>query len=64
MLTPEIIVILFTQGLPYVQRTKNRLTCEIANYNIFQEHQLNSSEFPVGLFPAVVSDVPTTATPV
>ena len=40
-----------TQGLPYVQCTKNRLTCEnyIANYKIFQEHQLNSRRFPVFL---------------
>jgi len=32
-----IIVILFTRGLPYVQRTKNRLTCEnhTANYKNF-----------------------------
>jgi len=54
-LTTEIIVILFTQGLPYVQCTKNHLTCEdyIANYKIFQEHQLNSRRF-LG-FPGVVN---------
>ena len=53
LLTPEITVILFTRGLPYVQCTKNRLTCENnkANYKIFQEHQLNSRRFPV--FPEV-----------
>ena len=40
MLTAEIMVILFTQGLPYVHCTKNRLTCEnyTANYKIFHEH--------------------------
>ena len=44
MLTPEITVILFTRGLPYVQCTNNCLTCEndTANYKILQEHQLNS----------------------
>jgi len=48
MLTPEIIVILFTGGLLYVQCTKNRPTCKdyIASYKIFQEHQLNSARFP------------------
>jgi len=52
VLTPEIIVILFTRGLPYVQCTKNHLTCKnyIANY--FQEHQLNFRRFPV--FPGLV----------
>ena len=47
-------MILFTQGLPCVQCTKNRLPCEnyIANYKIFQERQLNSSRFPA--FPGVV----------
>jgi len=56
MLTPEIIVILFTRGLPYVQCTENRLTCKnyIANYKIFQEHQLNSRRFPV--FPWAISN--------
>jgi len=36
MQTPKIIVILFTQGLPYVQCTENRLTCKdyIANFKI------------------------------
>jgi len=48
MLTPEIIVIMFTRGLPYVQCTKNRLTCKnyTANYKIFHELQLNSRRFP------------------
>ena len=57
MLTPDIIVILLTRWLPYVQYTKNRLTCEnyVANYNIFQEHQLNSPRrFPV--FRGVISN--------
>jgi len=56
MLTPEIIVVLFTRGLPYVQCTKNHLTCEkyIANYKIFQQHQLNSRRFPV--FPGEISN--------
>ena len=42
-------------GLPYVQCTKNCPTCEnyIANYKIFQEHQLNSTRFP--LFPGAIS---------
>jgi len=59
MLTPEIIVILFTRG----QCTKNRLTCEnyTANYKIFQEHQLNSRRFPGAIsnsrrFPGVVDN--------
>jgi len=54
IIVPEIRVILFTQGLPYVQCTKNRLTSKncIADYEIFQEHQLNSRRFPV--FPGVV----------
>ena len=43
MLTPKIIVILFTRGLPYVQCTKNRLT-----------HQLYSRRFPVS--PAAISN--------
>jgi len=49
MLTPQIIVILFTRRLPYVQCSKNRLTCEnyIAVYKIFQEHQVNSRRCPV-----------------
>ena len=49
MLTAEITVILFTQGLPYVQCTKNRPMRKnyIANYTIFQEQQLNSRKFPV-----------------
>jgi len=36
IIVPEIIVILFTRGLPYVQCTKNRLTCEnyTANYKL------------------------------
>ena len=48
LLIPEIVVILFTRGLPYVRRIKNRLTCEnyVANYKIFQEHRLNSRRFP------------------
>ena len=48
LLSPEIVVILFTRGLPYVRRIKNRLTCEnyVANYKIFQEHRLNSRRFP------------------
>ena len=48
MLTPQILVILFTRRLPYVQCSKNRLTCEnyIAVYKIFQEHQVNSRRFP------------------
>jgi len=57
MLTPEIIVILFTRGLPCVQCTKNRLTREnyTANYyKIFQEHQLYSRRFPVS--PAAISN--------
>jgi len=43
-------------GLPYVQCTKNCPTCEnyIANYKIFQEHQLNSTRFP--LFPGAISN--------
>ena len=59
MLTREIIVILFTQGLPYAQFTKNRVTCKnyIANYKIFQEQQLNSKRFPV--FPAAISSCST-----
>jgi len=54
MRTPEIIVILFTWGLLYVQCTKNRLTCKnyTAGYKTFQEHQLNSRRFQV--FPGVV----------
>jgi len=37
MLAPEIIVILFTRGLPCVQCTRNLLTCEnnIADYKNF-----------------------------
>jgi len=37
-------VTVFTRGLTCVQCTKNHLMCEnyIANYKIFQEHQLNS----------------------
>ena len=56
MLTPQIIVILFTPRLPYVQCSKNRLTCEnyIAVYKIFQEHQVNSRRFPV--FPGAISN--------
>jgi len=56
MLTPQIIVILFTRRLPYVQCSKNRLTCEnyIAVYKIFQEHQVNSRRFPV--FPGAISN--------
>ena len=56
MLTPEIIVILFSQGLPYAQCTKNRPTCKNypANYKIFPAHQLNSERFPV--FPAAISN--------
>ena len=51
MLTPEIIVILFTRGLRYVvQCTKNRLTCEIFVQNI-HEHRLNCIRFSV--FPGV-----------
>ena len=44
----KITVILLTRGLPYVQSTRNRLTCEnyIANYKISQEHQQNSRRFP------------------
>ena len=44
---------------PYVQCTKNRLTCEnyIVNHKILQEHQLNSRFL---VFPAVV-DTPNTA---
>jgi len=40
VLTPEITLILF----PYVQCTKNRVTCEnyIVSYKISQERQLNS----------------------
>jgi len=47
--TLDIIVILFTGGLPYVQCSKNRLMCEnhAANYTIFQERQLTSRRFPV-----------------
>ena len=54
IIVSDIIVILFTGGLPYVQYTRNRLTCEhyIANYKIFHERQLNSKRFPV--FPGVV----------
>jgi len=33
---PEIIVILFNGGLPYVQCTKNHLTCE--NYIVTHTH--------------------------
>jgi len=53
MLTPKFILILFTGGHPNVQCTKNRLTGEnyIDNYEIIQEHQLNSRKFPV--FPGV-----------
>jgi len=42
--------------LPYVQCTKNRLTCKnyIAKCKIFQVHQLNSRRFPV--FPAAISN--------
>ena len=57
--------------VPYVQCTKNRLTCEnyTANYKIFQEHQLNSVRFPVfpeaisnsGRFPGVVNTLVTIA---
>jgi len=56
MLAPEIIVILFTRGLPCVQYTRNLLTCEnnIADYKIFQEYQLNSRRFPV--FPGAISN--------
>ena len=55
-LTPEIIVILFTRRLPYVQCTKNRLTCKnyIANHKIFRRHQLNSRRLPV--FPGAISN--------
>ena len=46
MLTPETIVILFTQGLPRVRCTKNHPTSDnyIANYKIFKQYELNSSE--------------------
>jgi len=52
MILPEITVILFTGGLPYVQCTKNRLTCEncTANYKIFPEHKQNSRRFPGSLW--------------
>ena len=48
LLTPEIIVILLTRALPYVQCTENRPTCEnyTGNYSIFQKHRLNSRRFP------------------
>ena len=56
LLTPEIIVILFTWKLPYAQCTKNRHTCKdyTANYKFFQAHQLNSRRFPV--FPGAISN--------
>jgi len=55
-ITAEIIVILVTRGLPYVQCTKIRLICENynANHKIIQEHQLNSRRFPV--FPGAISN--------
>jgi len=48
LLSPEIVLILFTRGLPCVQCAKNCTTCEYytANYRIFLEHQLNSKRFP------------------
>ena len=44
-----LLVTLFTRRLPYVQCSKNRLTCEnyTAVYKLFQEHQVNSRRFPV-----------------
>ena len=56
MLTPEIIVILLTQGPPYVQWPENRLMRKnyIAHYKIFKEHQLNSSIFSA--FPGAISN--------
>jgi len=48
LLSPEIVLILFTRGLLCVQCAKNCTTCEYytANYRIFLEHQLNSKRFP------------------
>jgi len=48
LLSPEIVLILFTRGLPCVQCAKNCPTCKYytANYRIFLEHQLNSKRFP------------------
>jgi len=45
-ITPEIIVILFTGGLPYVQCTKSRPTCEnyIANCKILPEEPTEFQE--------------------
>ena len=43
MLTPEIIVILFTQGLSQVQCTKNRLTCENYSYKTIPPVWLETS---------------------
>jgi len=54
-----IIVLIYekqTQGLVYVQCTKNCLTCEnyTASYKIFQKHQVNSRRLPV--FPGTISN--------
>ena len=48
LLSPEIVLILFTRGLPCVLCAKNCPTCKYytANYRIFLEHQLNSKRFP------------------
>jgi len=56
MLTTEIIVILFTRRLPYVQCAENRLTCGnyIGNYEAFQERPLNSQRLRV--FPGAISN--------
>jgi len=57
-LSDDLLFLSFSWALelPYVQCSKNRLTCEnyTANYIIFQEHHLNSRRFPV--FPGAISN--------